>query len=61
MRNLTYAYKDIDTRNELEIMSETETDLTFVGMVSMIDPPREAVKDAIAVAKQANIKIIVIT
>lgn len=61
MRNLTYAYKDVDTRNEHERMEDTEKDLTLVGMVSMIDPPREAVKDAIAAAKQAHIKIIVIT
>lgn len=61
MRNLTYAYKDISERSEDMSMETIESQLTFLGMVSMIDPPRKSVHAAIAAAKQAHIKIIIIT
>lgn len=61
MRDLSYAYKDISDWNENMTMDEAESELTFLGMVSMIDPPRATVPGAIAAAKEAHIKIIVIT
>lgn len=61
MRNLAYAYKDITNRESTYTMDAAESDLTFLGMVSMIDPPRQTVPAAIEAAKQAHIKIIVIT
>jgi P-type Ca2+ transporter type 2C len=61
MRNLTYAYKDIASRESTMKMEDAESWLTFLGMVSMIDPPRETVPEAILAAKEANIKIVVIT
>lgn len=61
MRNLAYAYKDITNRESTYTMEEAESGLTFLGMVSMIDPPRQTVPAAIEAAKQAHIKIIVIT
>lgn len=42
--------------------SETiEKDLTFIGMVGMIDPPRVEAKEAVAKAKQAGVRTIMIT
>ena len=38
-----------------------EKDLTFVGMVGMIDPPREEAKQAVAEAKKAGVRTIMIT
>ncbi|MFZ5943119.1 MAG: cation-translocating P-type ATPase [Bacillota bacterium] len=38
-----------------------ETDLTFIGFYSIIDPAREEVKDAVAIARTAGIKTVMIT
>ncbi len=57
LRVLTFAYKESD-----ETLSvDTEYDYTFLGLVSMIDPPREESKQAVADAIRAGIKPIMIT
>lgn len=63
MRNLAYAYKKIPTDTDISklTMEEVESDLTWIGMVSMIDPPREEVPEAIFKAQQAHIKIAIVT
>lgn len=37
------------------------SELTFVGLISMIDPPRAAVPDAVAKCRSAGIKVIMVT
>ncbi|MFW9924401.1 MAG: cation-translocating P-type ATPase [Candidatus Thorarchaeota archaeon] len=65
-RILGVAYRDIDEKQaEKFILSENyelvETDLTFVGFIGMIDPPRKETRPAILQAKQAGLDVIMIT
>ena len=58
LRVLGFAYKDLDKK---EIQLDDENDLTFVGLVSLMDPPRPESADAVAKCKMAGIKPIMIT
>ena len=61
LRVLAVACKIIDKLPE-EVTSESlEHDLTLIGLVGMIDPPREEAKQAVAVCRQAGIKPVMIT
>ncbi len=60
LRNLAFAYKELPNDPE-EFKEEMEEGFTFVGIMSMIDPPRPEVKDAIAVCKKAGIRVVMIT
>ncbi len=53
-RVIGLAYKTIDQKT-------LEEDLTFIGLISFYDPPREGVKDVITACKEAGIKVIIIT
>lgn len=59
LRVLAFAYSELDTIRAVGI--EDEKDYTFVGLISMIDPPREESKLAVADAKRAGIRTVMIT
>ena len=61
LRVLAFAYKEMDHMPSKEEMKTIESGLTFIGMVGMIDPPREEVKAAVAKCKTAGIKTVMIT
>ena len=61
LRVLSCAYKEIDHKPSKEEMKEIENNLTFIGMVGMIDPPREEAKKAVKKCKTAGIKTVMIT
>lgn len=61
LRVLAMAYKELDHEPTDEEMKNIESDLIFVGMVGMIDPPREEVKVAVEKCKTAGIKTVMIT
>lgn len=61
LRVLAMAYKQIDHMPSKEEMENIEKDLIYVGMVGMIDPPREEVKIAVEKCKTAGIKTVMIT
>ncbi|MGF3522811.1 MAG: cation-translocating P-type ATPase, partial [Candidatus Bathyarchaeia archaeon] len=60
LRNLGFAYKELpaDISNFTEKLEEG---FIFVGVMGMIDPPRSEVKDAIALCKEAGIRVVMIT
>lgn len=61
LRVLAVSYKDVDKIEEKPSSSTTEKGLIFVGMIGMIDPPREGVKEAVNTCKKAGIKTVMIT
>jgi P-type Ca2+ transporter type 2C len=60
-RLIGYAIKEIDQLPDLENANNIETQLTLIGFVGIIDPPREEAKQAVAECKQAGIIPIMIT
>ena len=61
LRVLSFAYRPLDEEIHDWEPEKTERDLIFVGLVGMIDPPREEVTDAISLCKAAGIRPIMIT
>ncbi|MBR6763899.1 MAG: HAD-IC family P-type ATPase, partial [Clostridia bacterium] len=61
LRVLAVAYKEIEEIPETLTSENLETDLTFLGLVGMIDPPRPEAKAAVAVCRRAGIKPVMIT
>lgn len=61
MRNLAYAYKDLEKLDPEISMQEAESDLVVMWLVSMIDPPRETVPAAVEACHAAHIRIVIIT
>lgn len=58
LRVIGAAYREVD---EIHANFEAENELTFLGLVGMIDPPREEAKAAIDVCKKAGIQVKMIT
>jgi len=61
LRVLGFAYKEVDHVPTNEEMKDIESHLTYVGLVAMIDPPREEAKQAVEKCKTAGIKTVMIT
>ena len=57
LRVLTFAYKESDE----DLTPETENGFTFIGLVSEMDPPRKESIAAVARAKKAGIRTVMIT
>ena len=57
LRVLAFAYKESDEK----LTTDSEKDLTFIGLVSEMDPPREESVAAVARAKEAGIRTVMIT
>lgn len=60
LRVIAIAYKDMDVLPN-KIDTNLEDNLCFCGLIGMIDPPREGVKEAIKECKRAGIKTVMIT
>ena len=59
LRVLAFGYKELSEIRDLTL--EDENNFTFIGLISMIDPPREESKQAVADCIRAGIKPIMIT
>ncbi|KYG35819.1 calcium-translocating P-type ATPase, SERCA-type [Priestia endophytica] len=60
LRTIAIAYKPLSNHNRLT-EKEAESNLTFLGLQGMIDPPRTEVKEAVKECKEAGIKTVMIT
>jgi Ca2+-transporting ATPase len=61
LRVLGVAYRPLKELPDSPTAKEVERDLTFIGLVGMIDPARPEVKRAVAVARRAGIKTVMVT
>ena len=61
LRVIAVGYKRFDTLPEDLSAKNLENDITFLGMVGMIDPPRPESRTAVALGKKAGIKTVMIT
>ena len=59
LRVLAFAYRELEAVRPLTL--EDENDFTFIGLISMIDPPRPEAIQAVADAKRGGIRTIMIT
>jgi len=60
LRNLGFAFRELP-ESVATFDEKIEKDLTFVGIMGMIDPPREEVKDAVYLCKKAGINVVMVT
>ncbi|RKN87009.1 calcium-translocating P-type ATPase, SERCA-type [Paenibacillus ginsengarvi] len=61
LRVLGFAYKELKSTDREDTPHTLESQLVFVGLAGMIDPPRKEVRDAIQTCKRAGIKTVMIT
>jgi potassium/sodium efflux P-type ATPase len=62
LRILGFAYRSVSDSEMPNVAAQTvENTLTFIGVTAMYDPPREGVKEAVAVCKKAGIRVVMIT
>ena len=60
LRNLGFAFRELPDSIE-NFDEKIEKDFVFVGIMGMIDPPRDEVKDAIYTCKRAGISVVMVT
>jgi len=61
LRVLAFAFKTTPSAQQPPNESDSEKDLTFLGLMGMMDPPREEVKEAVQKCGHAGINVIMIT
>jgi calcium-translocating P-type ATPase len=61
LRVLALARRDLPPRTGAYTAENIEQDLTFLGLMAMMDPPRPQVEKAVQICREANIRIVMIT
>jgi len=60
LRNLGFSYKELP-ESASSLSEKEEEGFIFLGIMGMIDPPREEVKEAIHMCRKAGIKVVMVT
>lgn len=61
MRVLAFAYRPLEKNGRDYVLEEVEKNVIFLGLVGMIDPPKEGVREAIDATHQAHIRTFIMT
>lgn len=61
LRVLAFAQRNLSAASEKDLAAEAERNLTWIGMMGMIDPPRKDIDAAVKSCRRAGIKVIMIT
>ena len=61
LRVLALCARKLDAGVDIKDINQVETDFIFLGLVGIMDPPREEVADAIKICRDAGIKVVMIT
>jgi Ca2+-transporting ATPase len=61
MRVLAIAHRPLDSKKDEYRREDVEKDVIFLGLMAMIDPPKEGVKRAIGDAHKAHIRVFILT
>ena len=61
MRVLAVAHRSLNLKKDDYLREEVEKDVTFLGLMAMIDPPKEGVREAISDAHKAHIRVFILT
>jgi P-type Ca2+ transporter type 2C len=60
-QSLSQSFRDVPPSSRDQIADEVERELTFLGLVGMMDPPRAGVKEAVETCRLAGIRAVMIT
>jgi Ca2+-transporting ATPase len=61
LRVIAVAYRDFPQKPDKLSDNDIQDELTFIGLAGMADPPRHEAKEAVALCKEAGIKVKMIT
>ncbi|MBN2608988.1 MAG: cation-transporting P-type ATPase [Candidatus Fermentibacteraceae bacterium] len=61
LRVLAIAFRPLDRDGRDYVLEEVEKDVVFLGLVGMMDPPKEGVREAITACREARVRIVIMT
>lgn len=61
LRVLAIAFRPLEPGGDDYVIEEVEKDVVFLGLVGMMDPPKEGVREAIAACRDARVRIVIMT
>ncbi|MBD3279055.1 MAG: HAD-IC family P-type ATPase [Candidatus Aegiribacteria sp.] len=61
LRVLAIAFRPLDSKGRDYVMEEVERDVVFLGLVGMMDPPKDGVREAVSACRDAKVRIVIMT